>query len=173
MGALLFSAAPIDASTENTHPEEDEYTGKATADTINVNEVRSQGSASHSAGPATGDAHADHSNASQSTHAPSGHETQDAHSSHAAQTEHQAAGKSHTSMAGHVEVKPVPVTLADGETMNILRTNWLKETKEADLSAERAKLSGTFWTVMAFLACLTILGLILFAGGIFKRRRKV
>ena len=87
---------------------------------------------------------------------------------HGAETE---ADSGHGTGASHgkVEVKSVPVTLADSETMKILETDWLKEADETHLSDEKVKLSGSFWTVIAVLTGLFILGGIVFAGGIFKR----
>ncbi len=80
-----------------------------------------------------------------------------------------AQGTGHGKESGHVEIKPVPVTLADGETMNVLRTDWLKQAQEVHLSTEKASLSGSFWTIIGILAGLTILGLILIFGGTFNR----
>jgi len=145
-GFLVFTSSSPYASTPGGHGGEDEYTGKATADTIHVKKVTA---GSHSGNQATS-----HNAGSQAS---SGHEAASAH------------GTGQGKVAEHVKIKPVPVTLADAGTMNILRTDWLKEAKETHLSAEKAKLSGTFWTIMAIFAGLTILGLILFAGGTFKR----
>ncbi len=121
-----------------------------------------------------------------SAHVKSSHEeTHQPVASHGSQSAHKESAASQKSESGHgsaasgdhgkeashgkVAVKPIPVTLADGETMKILQTDWLKEAKKVHLADEKAKLSGTFWMLIAVVVGLVVLGGILFAGGIFRR----
>jgi len=140
-GLLVFTSSSLYASTSGGHSGEDEYTGKATVDTIHIKKVTTGSQSGHEAASTSGTGHGAKA----------------------------ARGTGQGKVAEHAKIKPVPVTLADAGTMNLLRTDWLKEAKEIDLSTEKAKLSGTFWAVIAILAVLTILGLVLFAGGAFKR----
>ncbi|MEE9612459.1 MAG: methyl-accepting chemotaxis protein [Desulfatiglandales bacterium] len=80
-----------------------------------------------------------------------------------------APGSTSMKEAQDVEVKTVPVTLASEKTMNVLRTDWLKEVKQGHLSREKPKMSGSFWMVIAILAVLPILVLILIVSGTFNR----
>ncbi len=77
------------------------------------------------------------------------------------------AGTGHVE-GGHVTVKSVPVSLADDKTMNILRTDWLKEAAEEHLSTIKPGLSGSFWILMSIVGVLTIVGIIFFRGRTFK-----
>ncbi len=70
--------------------------------------------------------------------------------------------------AEHIEVKPVPVTLANAETMKILRTDWLKEAQGEHLSSEKSKLSGSFWAILAIMGVLSVLGGIFLASSAFR-----
>jgi methyl-accepting chemotaxis protein len=170
---LVFTSLSLYASTSGGHSGEKEYTGKDTVDTILVKKVTA---GSHSGNQAT--SHNARSRASSGHEAASAsvtdHRAKAAHGTgHGAKAAHGGAKAAHGTgqgkVAEHVKIKPVPVTLADAGTMTILRTDWLKEAKETHLSTEKAKLSGTFWTIMAIFAGLTIMGLIIFAGGAFKR----
>jgi methyl-accepting chemotaxis protein/carbonic anhydrase len=69
----------------------------------------------------------------------------------------------------HVEVKSVPVTLTDSQTMEILRTDWLKEAQEEHLATKKAEFSGLFWGFLGVIAVIVTLGLVLFTGGTFNR----
>lgn len=79
-----------------------------------------------------------------------------------------APEKDHAEGAGHAAVKPVPVVLADSETMDILRTDWLKQFEKAHFTEDEHRLSGAFWILISILAGLAILGIILLTGGIFR-----
>jgi len=143
MSFILLAAMPVYASSGGSHNTEEEYSGKATADTIKVGEIAALGSTSH--------------------------DTQPKHAAQPVKTGHQATNQGHSNEAEYVEIKAVAVTLADAQTMEILRTDWLKEAKEEHLAEKEAELTGLFWTFITLLAVMLTLALILFAGGFFKR----
>jgi methyl-accepting chemotaxis protein len=68
-----------------------------------------------------------------------------------------------------MDIKPATVKLADAQTLQILRTDWLKSADKTHHEAVKIGLSGAFWTIMAVTGVLIISGLVLFIGGTFNR----
>jgi methyl-accepting chemotaxis protein len=98
-----------------------------------------------------------------------GHGTTGAHGTEQAHTHGSAHGVSQQAGTRHSEIKPAAVKLADAQTLQILRTDWLKTADEAHQEAVKTGLSGSFWTIMAVVGALIVLALVLFFGGTFSR----
>ena len=71
--------------------------------------------------------------------------------------------------SSHETVKAESVSLADGSTMNILKTDWLKEAKKHSLTAEKKGLSGTFWTFIALFVLLVVFAVVASMSGMFDK----
>jgi methyl-accepting chemotaxis protein len=78
-------------------------------------------------------------------------------------------GGAHGAAPRQMEIKPAAVKLADAQTLQILRTDWLKTADEVHHEAVKTRLSGSFWTIMAVAGVLVVSGLVLFFGGAFNR----
>jgi methyl-accepting chemotaxis protein len=97
------------------------------------------------------------------------HGTTEGHGAGQGDTHGSAHGVSHQAATQHMEIKPAAVMLADDQTLQILRTDWLKTADEVHQEAVKNDLSGSFWTIMAVVGALIVLGLVLFFGGTFNR----
>ncbi len=63
-------------------------------------------------------------------------------------------------------VRPVTVTLADEETMELLETDWLQERETADRRVERPGFSALFWILLAVIVVLSGVLFIAFSGSV-------
>ena len=82
--------------------------------------------------------------------------------------------KGHGDEAGHttehVEIKALPVSLADSGTMKILETDWLKaDGAEEVLLETKNALSGTFWLLVSILGVFGVLIAVAVGTGFFGR----
>ena len=170
---MLFATPGLSASSSSLHTthhasaEQNDYTGKDAPAAITVSkDTNGHNSPTHhktSPFPAH-ESSAEHGKEAVYHQAAAG----SGHGEHAAADRHRAVS--------HDRVKPVPVTLADAETMKLLRTDWLKEIATEHLSTEKAGLSTAFWMVMSTMGILIVLSGIMFAGSKFKHfgiRRKL
>ncbi len=69
----------------------------------------------------------------------------------------------------HVEIKALPVSLADSGTMKILETDWLTTGVEETLSDTKKALSGTFWTLVTILGVFGVMIAVAVGSGFFGR----
>ncbi|MDH3975939.1 MAG: methyl-accepting chemotaxis protein [Deltaproteobacteria bacterium] len=75
----------------------------------------------------------------------------------------------HQAGALHTNVEVEKISLADKDTMSILKSDWLKESEHHIEAVKDADLSSTFWT---FIAAFAVLGILAFMGsssGAFKK----
>lgn len=75
----------------------------------------------------------------------------------------------HEATIAHTNVEIEKVSLADKDTMSILKSDWLKEREHYEKEIKKEGLSSTFW---AFIAAFAVLGMLAFLGsssGAFKK----
>ncbi len=77
-------------------------------------------------------------------------------------------GGEHGKEATHTEIKAVAVTLANQETMKLLQTDWLKEAKEAHITAKSPGVSGSVWVIGIAVLLLLVVGGVYFSSNTFK-----
>lgn len=98
---------------------------------------------------------------------------EDSHEKHGTKPEGHGAshgGTQHGQAGNHIEIQPIPVTLADSSTMQLLQTDWLKPEASSDPHHEsEERLSSTFWLIVSLLVCFIILAVIGTASGLFRR----
>ena len=120
-----------------------------------------------------------------SVHVSASHDTAQTHGKHAATTNvsksHVVAAihkkytvtsgisGGHDAAAVHAEIKPVHLTLADANTIQLLQKDWLNKTDEIHVAKHKAKLSGIFWALIGFFSVLIIAGMAFTFSGTFKR----
>ncbi len=84
-----------------------------------------------------------------------------------------AASNSHMDEGGnaieHVEIKAVPVSLADSGTMKILETNWLTRGEEQTFSETKKGFSGTFWVLISIIGVFGVVVAVAVGSGFFGR----
>ncbi|MCF6245740.1 MAG: methyl-accepting chemotaxis protein [Desulfobacula sp.] len=69
-----------------------------------------------------------------------------------------------------VQIKALPVLLADNATINLLKTDWLKNTGTKDqLSDKKNNLSGTFWVFVSILGVFGLFISVAVGSGFFGR----
>ncbi len=71
--------------------------------------------------------------------------------------------------AEHVEIKAVPVSLADSKVMEILKTDWLTNGTEKVLSKTKKAFSSTFWVLIFLIAVFGVIVAVAFGSGFFGR----